>query len=329
MLHQFIKYLLRNQIIFALFLVALGWFIVQTREIFVSIFIAYIIMAAVLPMVEFLKKKGFPKMAAVLIPYFAIVIAIFLLIIPLVPFVITQIQSLIVNFPRFIDKSADMLGFKINPRQIEGYINGEMDNLGKSAFNVTTKVFGGLFSTITIFVVSLYLLMYEDSFKKSLSNFFAHESKEKVLFTLDQVNFKLGAWFRGQIFLCFIIGLFSWIGLVILGLPYALPLALSAGILEVVPTLGPILSAIPAVIIALTVSPTMGLTVAVLYMLIQALENQLIVPKVMQKAVGLNPVIVILGIMIGANLMGIAGALLAIPFISFMIVLFKSLDTGK
>ncbi len=329
MLHQFIKYLFKNQVIFALFLIALGWFVVQTREIFVSIFLAYIMMAAVLPMVEFLQKKGFPKMAAVLIPYFTIVIAIFLLIIPLVPFVVTQIQSLIVNFPRFIDRSADMFGIKINPRQIEGYVSSEMDNLGRSAINVTTKVFGGLFSTITIFVVSLYLLMYEDSFKKSLSSFFAHDSREKVLLTLDEINFKLGAWFRGQVLLCIFIGLLSWIGLTILGLPYAVPLALLAGILEVVPTLGPILSAIPAVIIALTVSPTMGLAVAVLYILIQALENQLIVPKVMQKAVGLNPVIVILGIMIGANLMGVAGALLAIPFISFIIVLFKSLEQGK
>ncbi len=328
MLHQFIKYLLKNQVIFALFLIASGWFIIQTREIFVSIFLAYIIMSAVLPMVKFLKGKGFGKIPAVLIPYFIIVISIFLLIIPLIPFVISQIQSLIVNFPKFIDRSADIVGFKINPHKVQGYIDSELNIIGQSAVNVTTQVFGGLFSTITIFVVSLYLLLYEESFKKTLSSFFDKNSKEKVLSTIDQVNLKLGAWFRGQVQLCFFIGALSWIGLMILGLPYALPLALLAGLLEVVPTIGPILSAVPAVIIALTVSPTMGLTVAVLYMLIQALENQLIVPKVMQKAVGLNPVIVILGIMIGANLMGFAGALLAIPFMSFVIVLFKSLEQG-
>lgn len=326
MLHQFIKYLLRNQVILALFLIGLGWFIVQTREIIVSIFLAYIIMSAVLPMVEYLKKHKFPRLLAVLIPYFAIIISIFLLILPLVPFVVTQIQSLIVNFPRFIERSADIFGVGINQKQIGGYINGELDTLGKNAVNVTTKVFGGLFSTITIFVVSLYFLLYEDNFKKSVANLFHKDSREKVLTTLDQVNYKLGAWLRGQVQLCFFIGLLSWIGLTILGLPYALPLALLAGLLEVVPTIGPIVSAIPAIIIALTISPTMALTVTVLYLLIQAVENQLLVPKVMQKAVGLNPVVVILGIMIGANLMGISGALLAIPFISFIIVIFKSLE---
>lgn len=329
MFHRFVKYLLNNQVIFGLFLLGLGWFIVQTREIIVSIFLAYIIMAAVLPVVEYLRSKGFPKILAVLIPYFSIILAIFLLVLPLVPFVVTQIQSLINNFPRFIDMSAETFGFTINPKQVEGYINSELQTLGKSAVNVTTKVFGGLFSTITIFVVSLYLLLYEDTFKKFIASLFHRDMREKAMDTLNQINFKLGAWLRGQIQLCVFIGLLSWIGLTVLGLPYALPLALLAGILEVVPTIGPIISSIPAIIIALTVSPTMAFTVTALYILIQALENQVLVPKVMQKAVGLNPVIVILGIMIGTKLMGIAGALLVIPFISFVIVLFKSLEQGK
>ncbi|HVF69440.1 MAG TPA: AI-2E family transporter [Xanthomonadales bacterium] len=327
MFHRFIKYLLNNQVIFALFLIALAWFVVQAREIIVSIFLAYIIMAAVLPMVEYLRKKGLPKVAAVLIPYFGIIIAIFLLILPLVPFVVTQIQSLISNFPRFIDRSADLFGLTINPKQIEGYINSEFESLGKSAFNVTTKVFGGLFSTITIFVVSLYLLLYEDTFKKFVAGIFHKDAREKARDTLDQVNFKLGAWLRGQVQLCVFIGFLSWIGLTVLGLPYALPLALLAGLLEVVPTIGPILSSIPAIVIALTISPAKALAIVALYVLIQAVENQILVPKVMQKAVGLNPVVVILGIMIGTNLMGVVGALLAIPFISFMVVIFKSLES--
>ncbi len=327
MFHDFIKYLLKNQVIFALFLIAAIWFIVQTREIIVSIFLAYIIMAAVLPMVEYLKSKKFPKVAAVLIPYFGIIIAIFLLILPLVPFVVTQIQSLITNFPKFIDRSADTFGFAINQRQLEGYINNELETLGKSAVNVTTKVFGGLFSIITIFVVSLYLLMYEDTFKKFVASLFHKDARVKARDTLDQINFKLGAWLRGQVQLCVFIGLISWIGLTILGVPYALPLALLAGLFEVVPTVGPIAASIPAIIIALTDSPAKALAIVALYILIQAIENQVLVPKVMQKAVGLNPVIVILGIMIGTNLMGIAGALLAIPFISFIVVLFKSLES--
>jgi predicted PurR-regulated permease PerM len=326
MLHQFFKYLIKNQVIFALFLISLGWIVFYLREIIVSIFLAYILMAAVLPIVDYLRSKKWPKVLAVLVPYLSIIILIFSLIIPLVPFVVTQIQSLIESFPRFIDSSANTFGFKIDPQQLQGYINSQLNTLGKSAINVTTQVFGGLFSVITVFVVSFYLLMYNDTFKKFLAKLFHKSYHDSIQEALSQINDKLGAWLRGQMFLSFIIGLLSWVGLSILGLPYAVPLALLAGLLEVVPTIGPILSAIPAIIIALTVSPTMAITVVILYILIQTLENQLLVPKIMQKAVGLNPVVVILSIMIGTKLMGVTGALLAVPFLSFLIVIAKSFE---
>lgn len=283
-------------------------------------------MAAVLPAVEFLQRKKFPKILAVLIPYLSIVTAIFLIIVPLVPFVAEQIQSLITRFPQLLDQTVKNFGVTVDQKQIQSFFTSQGSALSKNAVNVTTQVFGGVFSVITIFVVSFYLLMYSDAFKRFMANLFHDGSREYIHKTLDRVNEKLGAWLRGEVTLMVFIGFFSWIGLTILGLPYALPLALMAGLLEAVPTLGPIISSIPAIIVALTVSPTMALTVAVLYMLIQALENQILVPKVMQKAVGLNPVVVILSIMIGANLMGIAGALLAIPFVSFIIVLITSFE---
>lgn len=325
MLHNFIKYLLKNQVIFALFLVVFGWFIFQIRDIIVSIFLSYIIMAAVLPAVDYFRAKKFPKLLAVLIPYVSILTAIFLLIVPLVPFFIEQIQSLIKQLPKFLDLSAKSLGFTLDMQQLPTLFSSQAGAISQNAVGVTTKVFGGVFSTITIFVVSFYLLMYNDTFKKHLAKFFHDGSRAEVERVLDRINNKLGAWLRGEMVLMTFIGLLSWIGLAILGLPYALPLALLAGLLEIVPTVGPIISAIPAAIVGLTISPTVAFTVIVLYIFIQMVENQLLVPKVMQKAVGLNPVIVILSIVIGANLLGVSGALLAIPFVSFLIVLVKSI----
>jgi len=207
-------------------------------------------------------------------------------------------------------------------------LNADTSTLGKGAFDFTTKLFGGFLSIITVFIVSFYLLFYYDSFKKFVASFFQKDRQEFILKVIDQVNEKLGAWLQGQIVLSLFIALMSWIALSILRIPFALPLALLAGMLEIVPTLGPTLSAIPAVVVALTVSPATALTVAAVYFFIQFLEGHLLVPKIMQRAVGLNPVVIILGVMIGANLMGIAGALLAIPFISFIIVIFNSLDLG-
>lgn len=286
-------------------------------------------MAAVLPITQFLRKRRVPKLLAVLIPYFSIALLFFLMIIPLIPFVIQQIDALIMGFPKYLDQSAKFIGFKLDPKALQGYFNGQLSNLSSSAIAVTTQVFGGIFTLITIFIVSLYLLLYNDDFKRKFSRLFHRQHHDKVLNTLSLVNEKLGAWLQGQIILSFSIGFITWIALTLLGVPFSLPLALLAGILEVVPTLGPTLSAIPAVIVALTISPTLAIVVVATYILIQMLENQLLVPKIMERAVGLNPVVVILGVTIGANLMGVVGALLSIPFISFIMVIYKSLEAQK
>lgn len=326
MVSKFYRFLLHNQVIFALFILTMGWFVLQLRGIFVSIFLAYVIMAAMLPAVKYFRKLGLPQVLAVLIPYVAMFILIFMLIVPLIPFVVAQLGSLLTGFPNYINDSANTLGFKVDSDQIRDYVSKELGSIGKNAIGVTSIVFGGLLSTLTVLVVSFYFLMYTDTFKHKVASLFDEEHRAHVRETMRLIDDKLGAWLRGQIVLCFAIGLTTWIVLSILNVPNALPLALIAGLLEILPTLGPILAAVPAVVVALTVSPTLAIVVAISYLLIQALENNLLVPKIMQRAVGLNPVVVILAIMIGANLMGIAGALLAIPFVSFIIVLFNSIN---
>jgi len=286
-------------------------------------------MAAMLPFVEFFRKQKLPKILAILIPYLALTILIFALILPLIPFFSEQTALLFKNLPRYFDQSANIFGYQMDPRQLQNYVNGEIDNIGRNLFQVTGRVFGGIISVLTVIIVSFYLLFYRDDFKKTLAGLFQKETRDKVFLTISHVDDKLGAWLRGQLLLSLSIGVFSFFGLTVMGIPYALPLALLAGILEVVPTIGPIISAIPAVIVAFTISPTMGLLVALFYFVLQMLENQILVPKIMQRAVGLNPIVVILGIAIGANLLGIAGALLIVPFISFVIVLYKGIMKSK
>lgn len=297
----------------------------QIRSILASIFTSYIIMASLLPFVTYLRKKGIPKLAAVLIVYITLLLTAFILIFPLIPFLISQVQALIIGFPTYIQRSAAILGIPFNSAQLQDYISRELDTIGANAFLVTKQVFGGLFSFMTISIVSFYLLLNYDTFRIWIGRFFHPKDRENVYEVLKDVDDKLGSWLRGQLFLCYIIGLMTWIALTAIQLPNALPLAVIAGILEAFPTIGPILSSIPAIIVAFTISPTMALGIAGVYVVIQALENQLVVPKVMQKAVGLNPIIVIMALSIGAELMGVSGALLAIPFISFIIALVGSI----
>jgi predicted PurR-regulated permease PerM len=133
----------------------------------------------------------------------------------------------------------------------------------------------------------------------------------------------IGAWGRGLLVLCLVVGLMDYIGLKILGVNFALALAVLAGVLEVVPWLGPWLAGIPAVVVALTQSPIKALMVAILYIAVQQIENNLIVPQVMRRAIGLNPLLVILILLIGAKLAGPAGIILAVPIVTIIVILIK------
>ena len=319
-----ISYFLRNQLVFSLVIIVIALFVLKIKGILIAIFISYIIMAAFLPFVEFFQKKRVPRILSVVIPY-AIVFAFFTsLVIPLIPFFVSQIQSLFTILPQYFGEAARILGIHIETSQIGSLISSEIGEIGRNALELTSRVFGGVFTTLMIFVVSFYLLLDHDRIKRFIVNLFKTEQHEHILFTMSHIEEKLGGWFRGQVALSLSIGVMTWIGLTFLGVEFALPLALIAGILEIVPTIGPIISAIPAIIVALNTSFNAALIVAVFYIFVQAVENNLLVPRIMQKAVGLHPVVIIIGVIVGSELLGIIGALLAIPFISLILIVFNS-----
>lgn len=329
MKNPIVRYLSGNHFIAAIvFLVAL-WFLFEIRGILIALFIAYIITAALAPSADFLRKKRVPKALAVLIPYLTTIIMLLALIIPLIPFFIAQLQSLLTSFPGYLDSAARIFGVSIEASQVRGFFEAEFATIGKNAVSLTTSVFGGLFSILTVLIISLYLLGDHDKIKNDIVMLFPKGRQAKIYKTFSQVEEKLGAWLRGQVVLSLFIGSITWLALTVINLDFALPLALLAGMLEIIPTMGPIIAAVPAVIVALTVSPTMALIVIGVYMLIQAVENNILVPRIMEKAVGLHPVAVILGVIIGSKLLGVAGALLSIPFISLVVVVYRNLIANE
>ena len=128
-----------------------------------------------------------------------------------------------------------------------------------------------------------------------------------------RVKEKIGKWMLGQLLLMFIIFVLDAIGLYLVGVPYALILAIFAGVMEIVPYIGPIISAVPGIILGFLISPTTGFLALLVYLIAQQVENHVIVPQVMKKAVGLNPVATIIALLVGLRLGGAMGAILAIP----------------
>jgi len=153
---------------------------------------------------------------------------------------------------------------------------------------------------------------------KYLFILFTGDGHDRAADFMKRIEERLGSWVRAEFLLMTIIGVMSYVGLRILGIDFSLPLAVIAGLLEVVPNIGPTVAAVPAVIFGLTISPLYGLAVAALYFLIQQIENTLIVPKVMSKELGINPLVVIICLAVGFKLGGISGVLLAVPI--FLVV---------
>ena len=325
MYNPLFNYVLQNQFIAALLLLGLGIFLWEVKDILVAVFIAYVLMASLYPAAKYLMARKVPKIIAITVPYLLVLAFVVLLILPLLPFFVSQIQALFENLPLYVKQSSEVLGIDINLTRINSYLNGSFTGLTQNAFAVTGKIFGGVFSIITILIVSFYLLVYHDKLDRFAIAFFPRNLEPAVARVIAQIEEKLGAWLRGQVFLSFAVGGITWLTLTVLGIPFALPLALLAGILEIVPTMGPIIAAIPAVIVAFSISPTLAGITVLAYIGIQLAENNLLVPKIMQKAVGLNPIIVITTILIGAKTMGVLGALLAVPFLSVVIIIYKAM----
>ena len=186
---------------------------------------------------------------------------------------------------------------------------------------VATGVFSTLLHVLFTLFLALYLTIDGERIRRYTIEFLPTERHQQALALTERIGIRLGAWARGEALLATIIGGMTWIGAVVIGLPYAAALALIAGIGELVPTLGPIIAAIPLIAVGLLSSPTQGLLALILAIMVQQLENNLIVPRVMGHAVDLHPVVVMVAILAGGELLGIPGALLAVPVVAAVSVI--------
>lgn len=311
------------------FLIAL-WLIFLIREIIVIIFLAIILVSALLKPVEWLHSKKIPRALAVLIVYALVLVAISFAVGIIVPPLVSQTSEFVTNLPKIVATINEFLVFnKIPVEDVSKVISGELDQLAGNLFSISRVIISSIFLVVTLFVLSIYMLLEWKTIVRGIASPFSGKREKQIISLVSKIENGLGAWVRGQLTLSLIIGFATYIGLTILGVPFALPLALVAGILEVIPLIGPIVSAVPAVLVGLTISPLYGLIVIALFFLIQQIEGHLIVPMIMSKVVGLQPVVVIIALLIGAKLGGMGGAFLAIPVVFVAKIIIKELLTDE
>lgn len=308
------------------------WFLYFIKDIVAIVFVSVIIAAALSPTVDKWSKHGMPRTISIILIYLFVLGLLGGIVYFILPPMITQIRQLADSLPNYFTTFSNFI-VSLQDVSHNGLLNASQASLNSlsnflgsfinNIFNTTMGFFNGAAAFLMIFILTLYFLLDQNGIKKFFLSLLPIKQKARIVTITNKIGYKLGGWLRGQIVLAIAVGIVVYIGLVLLKMPYALTLAILAGVLEIIPIIGPIIAAIPAILVAFTISPTMALVITVFYILVQELENKLLVPKIMQQAVGLNPVTIIIIILIGAKLMGIIGILLAVPVAAVIYVIIE------
>lgn len=305
-----------------------GYFLYQLRLLALLLFLALILMTALSPTVDKFCRRGLSRTFSVIVVIALLIVLLLALLAILLPPLVIESVNLFIwvkGSEWFSDNSYLQLvqqpGLTPSLESLSltfGEISSLISTLQTpftGIFNFATSAFSNIMLLISLFVMTFYLLI-DRPFLAQKARWFTQDDKQIDRFEafIEYWEHQVGGWIRGELILMLIIGLMTYIVLAVLQVPYALPLAIFAGLMEIVPNLGPTLAAIPAVVVSyIFLGPIVGTIVLVATIVVQQIENNIIVPRIMKVSANVNPLIVLLAILAGAQLLGLLGALLAVP----------------
>jgi predicted PurR-regulated permease PerM len=324
-------------------LLVLVFLVTQLRPVLVQLALALLIAAAANPLVETITAsratrtwKWRPGRGIAALVVFLGALALLVLGGVIVTATIApDVAALARNTPTYMTRTEQLVidVLASNPElaaRVSGAVPSLQDLMGNAVgllgqasrlLGLATSVFSGALYFVFTLILALYLTVDGDRIRRYLVLFLPFERQHQALQVSERIGVRLGAWARGEALLGVIIGVLTWIAALIIGLPYAGALALIAAVGELIPNLGPIIAAIPLIMVGFIASPQQGVLALIAAVVIQQLENNLIVPRVMSRAVELHPVAVMLAILAGGELLGIPGALLAVPAVASISVI--------
>lgn len=309
------------KVIFAVLVLAFLWLI---RDIIILLVLSIILASAIEPLVDYLKLKRIPRPVSVLAVYLVVIGLVVLVVSLIIPPVAVEFANLQNNLPQLsqvLEVKLPLMKLLFGNFDLGNIIRQSFSLVGDgSLFSRTLVVFNGVFSVITMLVISFYLVAEQRGMKNFISALVPMKHQDMTVNLIAKIQTKMGLWVLGQLILSMFIFAFTFIGLTILGVKYALFLALLAGLLEIIPYLGPIISAIPAIFFALVQSPTLVIGVIILYILVQKTEGYILVPKIMERTIGTSPLVVLVALLVGFKLAGVLGLLVAVPLVGGIMV---------
>ena len=308
-------------VLLALFVAAyLLW---RVQDVLFLLFLAILLATAIDPIVNRLRRGRFTRGSGVLVVYTAIVLVIGLPTYVLAPSIASQASAFIEELPDRLQRLRPYLEH-VQPRALQGLALSTLDNAIQTVqtperppesqlVEAGATAAHTLVSFLTVFVLAFYWMIERASIKRAVLRAVPPRHARGVNSVWLEVEEKLGGWVRGQLILMLTMGVMATVGYTVLGLPNAIVLGVAAGLFEIVPMIGPVLGFAPAILVGLAIDPTRAVIVAVYAVAIQQIESNVLLPRVMGQTVGVSPLTVLLGILVGSGLAGLPGAFLAVP----------------
>lgn len=307
------------------------------RHVLLLIFISAVIAAGISPAVQrvriafrFYFHRTIRRGAAVAIVYFPFVLLVLLIALVVVPQLINETRSLGAQLPQLIEQNIlTPLGRWLPMGAVRGYLHDGIRVPRSNVFGVARLTATVIASFVAVLFMIAYMLMDAVRLRNLLLLFFRPEVRAERQRVLTRIARRLNSWLSGQLILSALMGSAVFVALLLLRLPYALPLAILAMVGEMVPVLGPIVAITPALAIALLHSSWQFWSVLILAVVLQKVENFIVVPRVMSRRVRLSPLAVFVAFMIGGTLLGVIGALLAVPVAAIVQVGFDEVFVAR
>jgi predicted PurR-regulated permease PerM len=334
-----------------LFVVGLAWLLVKIHFVIILLIIGILFATAIEPLANRLRRRGLSRGQAILAVYLAIFCVVGVLIFLAVPPVIRQVTELVNHIPSILaDLEAQALtsrnsfinttGADAIRKASEAYAKIRSNGpgiKGEQAVRIVSSVIGLLITVVSTLVIAFYWMTEKVIIKRLVLSLVPLDKRDHAHRVWDDIEAKLGGWTRGQLMLCAIMGVATGIVYFALGLHFWLPLAVLAGVTEIIPYIGPVIGGAAAIVVAFAQSPREALFVAIAAVVLQQIEGHVLVPRVMNNAVGLTPLTVVLAVIIGETILGPLGAVLAVPIGAAVQVLVQDLlrareaapDTGE
>jgi len=316
-------------VVYALFLV---------RQALLLLYVSALLAVGFSPLVRLIEgqkllpigPRRLPHWVAILVVYVIILSVITGIMLTVLPPFVRQARDFATNVPKMVEQAQQflvdrhILTAQLTWGQLVQQAPASSDMVGTIMLTVW-GLFGGVLGIVTVLILTFYLLIESESFFNAFVRVFPKQHRAQVRDAGREITIKLSGWLSGQLILATVIGLTTAVGLGLIGMPYFYVLALLAAAGELIPYVGPILGAIPGLAVAATMSWKLALGVTLFYLAQQQFESNLLVPKLMERQVGLSAGAVVIAMLLGVSLLGILGAILAVPTAAILQVIYQEL----